>query len=81
MAHLAHMQQWQIMTPLKTARHAVTYHQETSLAPLKSQQETLGPKPINQVAPPAANSNMPLAVVAHHVVALKTISQDSIFRR
>lgn len=71
MAPLAHMLQWQIMTPLKTAQPADAFQSETLLAPLKSQQETLGPKPINQVVPQAANSNMLQDAVAHLAPALK----------
>lgn len=71
MAPLAHMPQWQIMTPLKTVQHAVTYHQEISLVLLKFQPEILVLKPINQVAPQDANSNMLQGAVAHLVVAVK----------
>jgi hypothetical protein len=78
MAPLAHMLQWQIMTHLKIAQLADAFQSETLLAPLKSQPEILAQKPINQVAPQAANSNMLLDAVAHLAPAHKKGAPDSI---
>lgn len=81
MAPLAHMPQWQIIKPPKTAQHATTSRQEISLVLLKFQPEIHVQKPINQGAPQAAKSNMLQAVVAPLAAAKKKERSNSFLCR